>query len=129
VSGNLLDTSVVVGPESGNDPRLASAAISVVTVGELVAGVELARTEELRLLRQARLEAVRAAFEPIPVDDAVVEQYGRLLAIARKARRTTHASDLLIVASASAHGRTLVTRDERQSDLARAAGVGVRVAS
>lgn len=127
MSGYLLDTSVVIGDvPHGRGPAL-SAAISVVTVGELIAGVELARTAEVRRSREARLAAVRAAFAPIPVDNAVAEHYGRLLAFARRRQRTTKASDLLIAATASARERTLITRDERQGELARAAGISIRL--
>lgn len=127
MSGVLLDTSVLIAPEPDEGPRPVSAAISVISLGELVAGVELARSEHRRTDRQARLDRVRATFAPIPVDDVVAERYGAILALARRERRTTHASDLLIVATAAAHDRTLITRDERQGALAQAAGVSARV--
>lgn len=126
MSGDLLDTSVVIAPiEASVLPR--SAAISVLTVAELVAGVRLARTEEQRASRSARLDAIRAAFAPLPVDEGVAERYGELLAFARTTGRTTQATDLLIAATAAAHDRTLITRDERQGALALAAGLSVRV--
>lgn len=128
MSGDLLDTSVVIAREPTEKPHSASAAISVITVGELIAGVKLASDSE-RVSRQVRLDRIRAAFEPIPVDAAVAERYGELLAFARAGRRTTHATDLLIVATAAVHNRTLITRDERQGALAHAASVPARVVS
>jgi predicted nucleic acid-binding protein len=126
VTGDLLDTSVVIAPvHPGALPR--NAAISVLTVAELVAGVRLARTDEQRSSRGARLDAVRAVFAPLPVDEEVAEQYGELLAFARTSRRTTQATDLLIAATAAAHDRTLITRDERQAALVIAAGLPARV--
>jgi predicted nucleic acid-binding protein len=126
VTGDLLDTSVVIAPvRPGALPR--SAAISVLTVAELVAGVRLALTDEQRSSRQARLDAVRAVFAPLPVDEQVAERYGELLAFARTNKRTTQAADLLIAATAAAHDRTLITRDERQAALATAAGLSARV--
>jgi toxin FitB len=126
VTGGLLDTSVVIAPvEPGALPP--SAAISVLTVAELVAGVRLARTDEQRASRQARLDAVRAAFAPLPVDEGVAERYGELLSFARTTGRTTQATDLLIAATAAAHDRTLITRDERQGALVLAAGLSARV--
>jgi toxin FitB len=127
LSGALLDTSVVIG---GIDPARTeppeTAAISVITLGELRAGVRLARDPSVRAARQRRLVAVRDAFEPIPVDEAVAEHYGDVLASARSAGRTTKATDLLIIATAVAGGRVLHTRDARQAALAQAVGIPVR---
>ena len=101
------------------------AAISVVTIGELQAGVRLADDPGLRSLRQARLSTVRTTFEPIAVDEPIAYQYGELLAFARSHGRSSQATDLLIVATASTTGRTLLTFDPGQASLARAAGVPV----
>jgi predicted nucleic acid-binding protein len=51
--------------------------------------------------------------------------YGELLAIARSQRRTSKATDLLIIATAAASARTLFTRDAAQASLAKLAGVPV----
>ncbi len=122
----LLDTSVVIA--SPDALRLESgdtAAISVLTIGELHAGVRLASEPDIRALRQARLAAVREAFEPLPVDETIAHRYGDLLAIARSERRSSKATDLLIIATATASGRTLITFDDAQASLARIAGVAV----
>lgn len=118
----LLDTSVVV-KDLGGAPAPETAAVSVVTLGELRAGVELADTPDRRRSRQQRLLDVRKAFVPLPVDEDVADQYGRLLAFARRERRMTKATDLLIIATAMAKGRLLATHDDRQARLAEAAGV------
>ena len=102
-----------------------SAAISVITLGELHAGVRLASDPGVQAMRQARLVAVRDVFEPVSVDEPIACRYGELLAFARAERRGSKATDLLIVATASATGRTLVTLDDGQASLARAAGVAV----
>ena len=123
--GSLLDTSVLVaGPDAGASLP-ATAAISVVSVGELHAGVRLARDEHTRKARVARLEAVRRAFAALPVDEHVAEWYGEVLAVARRQGRTAKATDILIVATAAAHGRELVTLDRGQASLATAAGIAV----
>ena len=127
MSGNLLDTSVLIGPEPSAEGLPASAAISVVTLGELHAGVLLARDEQLHALRRRRLEAVRVAFAPIGVDEAVAERYGEVLALARSRHRAARATDLLIIATAAATERTLYTCDAGQAELGRAAGVPVEV--
>jgi toxin FitB len=123
----LLDTSAVIASadeltvESGD-----TAAVSVLTIGELRAGVRLATDPGVRALRQARLAAIREAFEPLPIDETIADHYGELLALARSHGRSTKATDLLIIATASATGRTLVTLDDAQASLARIAGVAVR---
>jgi predicted nucleic acid-binding protein len=101
-------------------------AISVITLGELRAGVRLAGDPSARAARQRRLVAIRDAFEPIPVDETVAEHYGDVLATARSAGRATKATDLLIIATAAATGRILHTLDTRQTALAQAAGIQVR---
>jgi predicted nucleic acid-binding protein len=120
----LLDTSIVIG---GLEPLAmelpATMAISVVTLGELRAGVRLADDPTARAARQTRFNAVRDAFEPIPVDEVVAEHYGDILAAARSAGRSSKATDLLIIATAAATGRVLVTLDKRQAALALVAGV------
>lgn len=125
MSGALLDTSVVIASELSVDELPVTAAISVVTLGELHAGVNLARTERARRLRAARLDAVRAAFAPILVDELVAERYGAVLALARTERRSAKATDVLIIATAAATSRSLHTLDLTQARLARAAGVVV----
>ncbi len=126
MSGALLDTSVLLAddePAAGQLP--AEAAISVVTLGELRAGVLLARSDVEQAARRSRLTELRAAFAALPVDEIVAEHYGDTLAHARKVRRTVKATDLLIIATARATGRTLHTLDRAQASLAREVGVVV----
>jgi predicted nucleic acid-binding protein len=124
LSGALLDTSVVIGGLEPLQTELpATMAISVITLGELRAGVRLAGDPAARAARQTRLNAVRDAFEPIPVDEAVAEHYGDTLAAARSAGRSGKATVLLIIATAAATGRVLHTLDKRQAALAQAAGI------
>lgn len=124
--GHLLDTSVLIAQEPPPlDELPPSAAISVVTLGELRAGVLLAPTDDVRAARRGRLDAVLRAFLALPVDETVAERYGAVLALARRQRRTVKATDLLIVATAAAEDRTLFTLDVAQARLAGAARVGV----
>ncbi len=125
VNGALLDTSILIGTRVTVGELPASAAISVVTLGELHAGVFLARTDQARRLRQRRLDAIRSAFAPIPVDEPIAERYGEMLALARRERRAAKATDVLIIATAAATSRTLYTLDAAQAQLARAADVSV----
>lgn len=125
MSGALLDTSVLI---ADTEDPLPGGAISVVTLGELRAGVRLARNASVRAARQARLAAIRDAFLPLPVDETVAEHYGDVLASARRSGRITRATDLLIVATAAATGRVLLTLDGRQAGLAEQVGLAVRAA-
>ena len=123
----LLDTSVVIaGSDAAKLNPGDAAAISVITIGELRAGVRLAADPNTHTIRQARFAAVRETFEPLPVDEPVAEQYGEILAAARAQKRTSKATDLLIIATAAATGRALLTLDDAQAGLARLAGVPVR---
>ena len=124
MSGGLLDTSVLIArDESGALELPATAAISVITLGELRAGVLIARDEAIAEVRRRRLAAVRAAFLPLPVDEVVAERYGDVLAVARSQRRAVKATDLLIIATAAATERELYTLDVAQARLAEIAGV------
>lgn len=118
----LLDTSAVIAGVGAVEPP-ETTAISVVTLGELRAGVLLAADAPVRTARQARLAAVRDAYEPLPIDESVAERYGEVLARAREGGRITTATDLLIIATAAATGRSLYTLDERQARLAEEVGV------
>ena len=126
MSGILLDTSVVITGIDPADEADQRAAISVITLGELRAGVLLARDPAIRAERQARLAAIHSAFMPLSVDEPVTERYAEILAAARQQGRTTKATDLLIIATAAATGRALWTRDLRQARLAQASEIAVR---
>lgn len=126
MSRALLDTSILIADEAtASEGKPTTAAISVVTLGELRAGVLRARDDRTRAVRQARLAAVRDRLVPLPVDESVAERYGDTLAHARDAGRMAKATDLLIIATARATGRTLHTLDRAQAALAREVGVPV----
>jgi len=124
VSGALLDTSILIAHDEEGDLELPeTAAISVITLGELRAGVLVAHNGPIADARRRRLAAVRAAFAALVVDEAVAEPYADLLVVARSERRAAKATDLLIIATAAATERELYTLDADQLRLARAAGV------
>lgn len=126
MSDALLDTSVVIAAdESGSLELPERAAISVITLGELRAGVLRARSAANRAVRERRLDALRTAFDALPIDAHVAHHYGEALAWARSKGRASKATDLLIIATAAAADLDLVTLDRAQASVAR--GVGVRV--
>lgn len=107
----ILDTSVLVATDVVPIP--GELAVSVISIAELQFGVLVAKTPEVRANRLARLSALQRRFDPLPVDDAVADSYGRLAArvvdIGRQPRART--MDLLIAATAHAHGASVYTRN------------------
>jgi predicted nucleic acid-binding protein len=111
VSRGLLDTSILF--ENDLEPIPGELAISVVSLAELHFGVLVARDDDARALRLARLTGLQRRFDPLPVDEAVADSYGRLAARVVGAGRQPRARvmDLLIAATAHAHRATLYTRN------------------
>lgn len=107
----ILDTSVVIGP--GLAPVPGIVAISAATLAELHFGVLVARSPAVRAERLRRLSVIQRHFEALPLDDSVAASYGQLAAavvqIGRQPRRRT--MDLMIGATAHAHGAALYTRN------------------
>lgn len=92
MNGALLDTSVLIGGPDVDLPE--SAAVSVVSIGEMWAGIARSTTQARRAARAARLRQVEMRFLALPVDLEVARCYGDLLALAREERRVTTATDL-----------------------------------
>jgi predicted nucleic acid-binding protein len=106
---SILDTSILIAERP--TPVDGDLAISVVSVAELQFGVLVAPDDERRAHRLARLSAILRSFEPLPVDAAVAASYGELAAATHRAGRKSSARslDLMIAATAHAHGARLVT--------------------
>jgi predicted nucleic acid-binding protein len=113
VSCGILDTSVLVATDI--TPIRGELAISAVSLPELHFGVPVAKDEQIRATRLARLSAVQRRFDALPVDDALADSYGRLAArVAQVGRRPrARVMDLLIAATAHAHGATVYTRNAK----------------
>ena len=114
MSRGLADTSIFVARESGR--RLAQEqlpdelAVSIITVGELRAGVLVAADVETRDRRLATLtEAL--ALDPVPVDDSVARAWARLRVDLRNNGLSMRVNDSWIAATAVALGVPLVTQD------------------
>ena len=92
----------------------AEVAVSAVTMAELAAGPHATADVDERARRQDRLQRAEAAFDPLPFDAEAARAYGRIvaavMAAGRKARGA-RAVDLLIAATALAHGLPLYTRN------------------
>jgi predicted nucleic acid-binding protein len=87
-------------------------AVSVITIGELELGV-LAAGDEAVLARRADTLALARESDPIPVSEAIMTAWARLVIDCRRAgvHGTVRLTDALIAATAVAHGLPVVTQD------------------
>jgi predicted nucleic acid-binding protein len=119
----LLDTSVFIAREIGRAvAKLPErVALSVVTIGELQLGVLSAGDSATRSRRADTLALARAA-DPIPVSEAVMVSWARLVVDCRAAgvHRAVKLTDSLIAATAIEHGLPVVTQDADYDQIARA---------
>lgn len=122
-AAGLVDTSVFVANETGRplEELPASVAISVITIGELQLGVLAAADSATQARRADTLDLARRA-QPIPVSEAIMVTWARLVSACREAgiQRAVKLADSLIAATAVEHGLPVVTQDEGFDQLARA---------
>jgi predicted nucleic acid-binding protein len=121
VSRGIADTSVFIARESGRPLAEAGLpdelAISVITVGELRAGVLAAVDVETRDRRLATLSEA-LALDPLPVDQPVAEAWARLRVLLRDMQRRMPVNDSWIAATAMSLGVPVVTQDEDYVEVA-----------
>jgi len=114
VRAGLLDTSVFIAREDGRPlgELPDRVAVSVVTIGELELGVLNAGSDDVRARRADTLALARAA-DPIPVSEAVMGSWARLVHDCRAAgiHRSVKLTDALIAATAIEHGLPVVSQD------------------
>ena len=119
----LLDTSIFIARESGRPLGALPerVAVSVVTIGELQLGVLHTDDDAVRARRAQTLGLARSA-DPLPISEAVMVTWARLVADCRAAgvHRTVKLTDALIAATAIEHGLPVVTQDDDYSQMARA---------
>lgn len=110
----LLDTSVFIAAETGRslaaDALPAESAISVVTLGELQAGVLAARTTASRARRLMTL-GVLGDVEVLPVTEAAALHWAQIRVALADADRRLNVNDTWIAATALAHGLPVITQD------------------
>jgi hypothetical protein len=113
-TAGLLDTSVFIARETGRPlgELPDRVAVSVVTIGELQLGVLKANDDETRVRRADTLSLARSA-DPIPINEAVMGAWARLVADCQAAgiHRTIKLTDALIAATAVEHGLPVVSQD------------------
>ena len=116
----LADTSLLIAFETGRPlsdlPLPDELAVSVITIGELRAGVLAAEDLAIRDRRLITLSTA-SALDPLPVDGAVAETWARLRIALRDAGRRMPVNDSWIAATAIAHGIPVVTQDDDYEDV------------
>ena len=109
----LADTSVFIANESGRPLQTQNLpdeiAISVITIGELRAGV-LAATD--LATRDRRLSTLTHALglKPLPIDELVADAWANLRVTLRDRRVRMPVNDSWIAATAIVHGLLLITQ-------------------
>jgi len=118
-----LDTSIFIAREEGRPlaELPTRVALSVVTLGELQLGVLNATDDDVRTRRADTLSLARAA-DPMPINEAVMVTWARLVADCRSAgiHRAVKLTDSLIAATAIEHGLPVVTQDRDYERIAAA---------
>jgi hypothetical protein len=114
VTRGLADTSVFIAAETGREldvNRLPDEiAVSIITIGELRAGVLAAADVTVRDRRLSTL--MRASeLQPIPVDEGVADAWARLRILLRDHGLRMPVNDSWIAATAMALGVPVVTQD------------------
>jgi predicted nucleic acid-binding protein len=116
----LADTTVFIARESGRPLDEASLpdelAISIITVGELRDGVLSTGDVRIRVQRLATLTEAMA-LDPVPIDDAVAEQWARLRVLLRESGQRMPVNDSWIAATAMALAVPIVTQDDDYVEL------------
>ena len=114
LSRGLADTSVFIAPETGRPIDAQSfpdeLAVSVITIGELRAGVLAASDTPTRDRRLSTLAAA-LSLQPVPVDDGVASAWARLRLTLRDRGLSMSVNDSWIAATAMALGVAVVTQD------------------
>jgi len=118
--GKVIDSSVLIAAERGQldiraalaDHRDESFAISAVTASELLHGVHRVAAAK-RSATEAYVEGLLQQLPVLPFDLLTARIHARLWAQTMAKGRTVGQHDLLIAATAIAHGFAVVSRDER----------------
>lgn len=88
--------------------------VSVITLGEILKGVQLLSGGQKQRRLQTWFKEIEASFEDriLPVDRSVMREWAILYARHQKAGRRLSSFDSLLAATATAHQLTLATRNE-----------------
>lgn len=111
----LADTSVFIARESDRPLQESlfpdELAVSIITIGELRAGVLATNDVKIRDQRLATLTAAMT-LDPVSVDDDVAAQWARLRVLLRDSGQRMPVNDSWIAATAMALNVPIVTQDD-----------------
>lgn len=120
MTDGLADTSLFIAHETGRPLRTEALpdrlAVSVITIGELRAGVLAAPDVATRDRRLWTLTAA-LALDPIPIDEGVAAAWARLRVELRDRGLRMPVNDSWIAATAIAHGVAVVIQDDDYVEL------------
>jgi len=120
VTRGLADTSLFIAHESGRVLQESlfpdELAVSIITIGELRAGVLAADDVKIRAVRLATLTRA-LSLDPVDIDDDVAEQWARLRVLLRDSGKRMPVNDSWIAATAMALEVPIVTQDEDYIEL------------
>lgn len=120
--GTLIDSSVFIAAERGDLPLRSALAgldpfadcfISAITVFELLHGVHRADTAARRAAREAHAERFIQAIPILTFDESAARVLAPLDASLITSGNKLPIEDLMIAATALAHGHTVATRDKK----------------
>jgi predicted nucleic acid-binding protein len=120
--GTLIDSSIFIAAERGDTALRAALArldnaqeffISAVTVFELLHGVHRADTPARKVAREAHAERFIQAIPVLSFDEGVARVLAPLDASLMSSGNKLPIEDLMIAATALAHGHCVATRDRR----------------
>jgi tRNA(fMet)-specific endonuclease VapC len=100
-------SSVLTSPDEG-------VGIAAITASELLAGIHRADSPERRLRREAFVEAVLERMPILPFDLRVARVHAQIWAQLTAAGQMIGAHDLLVAATALAHGYSVLTDNLRE---------------
>ena len=116
----LADTSLFIAHESGRVLQESlfpdELAVSIITIGELRAGILAADDVKIRAVRLATLTRA-LSLDPVDVDDDVAEQWARLRVLLRDTGKRMPVNDSWIAATAMALAVPIVTQDNDYIEL------------
>ena len=116
----IADSSVFIARESGRPLRTAALpdelGVSIITIGELRAGVLAAADVETRDQRLATYSAAQS-LDPIPIDVPVADAWARLRILLRDSGQRMPVNDSWIAATAMALGIAVVTQDDDYAEV------------
>ena len=115
LSRGLADTSIFIARETGR-PILEESlpdelAVSVITIGELRAGV-LAAADTLTRDRRLSTLAAALSLQPMPIDDRVAAAWAKLRIVLRDRGLSMPVNDSWIAATAMSLDVAIVTQDD-----------------